>query len=145
MYELLLTVAMITIGIMAGVYLSFSAIVMPALKQVPAEQGAAVMRIINRDILRSVFMLLFWASSLLAIALLLVTEQWLVTGGSALYLFGMLGVTAAFNVPLNNQLAAVTPHTTAQVWRRYLVRWCWWNHCRTVVSTVVLMLFAAAL
>ncbi|NVK54206.1 MAG: DUF1772 domain-containing protein [Alteromonadaceae bacterium] len=143
MEAFLMTLAVITVGLMAGVYVAFSVIVMPALKQVDAENGATVMQIINRDIVSSVFMFLFWLSSLLSLFLLVVSQQWIVKGGCALYLVGMLGVTAVFNVPLNKQLEAVTPHTKLMVWRRYLTRWCWWNHCRTVTSAITLIVFAA--
>ncbi|MDC8829794.1 anthrone oxygenase family protein [Alteromonas gilva] len=144
MYELLLITAVVTIALIAGVYLAFSVIVMPALKQVADEQGSAVMQIINRDILGSVFMWLFWGSSLLSIILLLMSPQWFVKVACVLYLAGMTGVTAAFNVPLNQQLAGATAHTLPLIWRRYLKRWCWWNHCRAVISSVVFIILVVA-
>ena len=59
---------------------------------------------------------------------------YLVAGG-LLYLIGCILVTIVFNVPLNNELAAVKPGNGAgaELWTRYLSAWTAWNHVRTVV------------
>ena len=66
---------------------------------------------------------------------------------SLLYLVGCIGVTMVFNVPLNDALAAARPETpeAASLWARYLKEWVSWNHVRTVVPTLSLALFMAAL
>jgi uncharacterized membrane protein len=67
--------------------------------------------------------------------------------GGVLYVVGMFVVTAVFNVPLNNALAAVAPASgeAGTLWARYLVDWTWWNHVRTVTSTLAFALFIAAI
>jgi uncharacterized membrane protein len=67
--------------------------------------------------------------------------------GCALYLLGCLLVTVAFNVPLNNRLAAADPDSSAAeaLWAHYLSRWTLWNHVRTAASLAAAGLFAMAL
>ena len=68
-----------------------------------------------------------------------------VAAGGAIYALGGIAVTIAFNVPLNNRLAAVDPESEegAAMWQVYLTKWTRWNHVRsiaTIVSTVLLLL-----
>lgn len=60
--------------------------------------------------------------------------------GGALYLLGTLWVTALFNVPRNDTLAAVDPTApdAAVLWTSYLSEWTVWNHVRAAAA------FAAA-
>ena len=60
--------------------------------------------------------------------------------GSLLYLIGMILVTIACNVPLNDALAAVDPSSAdaGPVWSNYVKNWIGWNHVRAIAS------FAAA-
>ncbi len=67
--------------------------------------------------------------------------------GGVLYVIGMFVCTLAFNVPLNDALAAVDPASVegASVWARYLADWTLWNHVRTVSSTLACALFIWAI
>ena len=67
--------------------------------------------------------------------------------GGVLYVLGMFVVTMTFNVPLNNALAAADPASqeAASLWARYLTDWTFWNHVRTVASTLACALFIAAI
>jgi uncharacterized membrane protein len=67
--------------------------------------------------------------------------------GSGAYLAGPLGVTAAFNVPLNNTLAATGNDQAARVWPEYVSAWVRWNHTRTalVVAATTFLSFALVL
>jgi len=53
-------------------------------------------------------------------------------------------VTAVFNVPLNNRLASVEPHSPEMkiLWTFYLSRWTVWNHVRTICCLLAGILFA---
>ncbi|MEG3973812.1 DUF1772 domain-containing protein [Microcoleus sp. herbarium8] len=55
-----------------------------------------------------------------------------------LYLVGTVGVTIAFNVPLNDALAKVDPGSAegARLWAPYLVNWTFWNHVRALAAFV---------
>jgi hypothetical protein len=55
----LLGISAVGCGVIAGVYLAFSAFVMAALRAVSAAAGIAAMRAVNRVILRAPFMRLF--------------------------------------------------------------------------------------
>ena len=57
------------------------------------------------------------------------------------------GVTALGNVPLNDQLAAVsaTDPGALDVWERYLGRWTMWNHVRTAAAMAAALLYSLGL
>jgi uncharacterized membrane protein len=67
--------------------------------------------------------------------------------GSVLYLAGAVGITAAFNVPLNNALAALDPDVpgTEAFWQDYLRRWSAGNHLRTLGCLAAATLYVWAL
>jgi uncharacterized membrane protein len=56
-------------------------------------------------------------------------------------------VTIAFNIPLNNALAAVEPTSGegADLWTRYLSAWTRWNHVRTAAPLLAAATFILAL
>ena len=137
-------------GLMAGTYFAFSSFIMQSLKALDGLEGMRTMNSINEVILRSMFMPLFFVSTVLALALAgggLWTwgesdSLWATVAGS-IYVIGMFGVTAAFNVPLNNALAKAENNSNAeQVWAHYLTMWTRWNSVRAVTS---LLTFAACI
>jgi uncharacterized membrane protein len=124
-------------GLIAGLFFAFSSFMMTALSRIPNEQGINAMQSINvTSIVLTVLSILRWGEPgsvyLLAAALL--------------YLTGFI-VTMAFNVPLNDALAAVEPVSSAgsEVWNAYLSKWTAWNHVRTVTSIGAMILFVFAL
>jgi uncharacterized membrane protein len=68
-------------------------------------------------------------------------------GGAIFYLVGTFLVTILGNVPLNDQLAALsaTDPSASEVWKHYLDRWTMWNHVRTVAAMVAVLLFTLGL
>jgi uncharacterized membrane protein len=141
-------------GLLAGLYFAFSTFIMTALGRIDQAAGISAMNAINTVIVQSLFLPVFLASTLTAAALaVLAPFRWdepgaaLWLAGGVLYVVGMFVVTAVFNVPLNNALAAVQPATSeaGTLWARYLADWTWWNHVRTVTSTLAFALFIAAL
>ncbi len=138
-----LYIAAIGAGLMAGVYFAFSAFIMRSFDRLGAVAAADAMNAINEVILHSGFMILFWVSTGLYAALLLVAlfvdttagRGWLIAAG-LLYVIGMFVCTAAFNVPLNNRLAAVAIDDAAKLeaWPHYLRYWTRWNTLRAVCS-----------
>ena len=108
--------AAIGAGLMAGVYFAFSAFIMTALARLPDASGVAAMQSINRVILRSLFMPLFFATTIASLALAVVAVlRWGEPGavpmlaGGVTYVVGMFLCTAVCNVPLNNALDVVDP------------------------------------
>lgn len=141
-------------GLMAGVYFAFSTFVMTALGRLDQAAGIAAMNAINVDIVRSLFMPLFLGTTAAGAALVVMgalrlSEPGAVSmiAGGGLYVIGMFVVTVAFNVPLNDALAAVQPSSpeAGVVWAAYLKDWVLWNHVRTVASAVASALFIVAL
>ena len=141
-------------GLMAGVYFAFSTFIMTALGRLDQAAGIAAMNAINVDIVRSLFMPLFLGTTMAGAALVLMAMLRLsepgavsMIAGGGLYVIGMFVVTIAFNVPLNNALAAAQPSAPEArlVWANYLKDWVFWNHVRTVASLVASALFVAAL
>ena len=150
----LLFVSAVGCGLMAGVYFAFSVFVMTALSRIPAASGVAAMNSINVVILRSLFMPLFFGTTVAALVVAaLALLRWGTPGapamlaGGVLYVLGMFVVTMARNVPLNSALQAADPSSAdgAAVWARYLREWTLWNHVRTVASTAACAAFIAAL
>jgi len=141
-------------GLLAGLYFAFSTFIMTALGRIDQAAGISAMNAIDVVIVRSLFMPVFLGSTLTSLALaVLAPFRWDEPGaamwlaGGVLYVVGMFVVTAVFNVPLNNALAAVQPATSeaGTLWARYLVDWTWWNHVRTITSTLAFVLFVAAI
>lgn len=147
--SLLLLVAMVGCGVLAGVFFAFSAFVVRALVELPGSDGANAMRSINRVIVRTSFLPLFFGTAIAA----LVSAVWslsrgedrsvLVSAAAALYVFGAVATTIVGNVPLNNRLESSAGD--AEAWRRYVRAWSAWNHVRTLASAGACACFGWAL
>lgn len=145
--NILLWFSAISVGLMAGVYFTFSAFMMRALDAIEPPAGMLAMQSINRIIVQSSFLPIFFASTLACIALCVIAVTDLANAGSfwalvgsATYVFGMFVVTLIGNVPLNNRLEAVSADGPEgrEMWSLYLKKWTAWNHIRTIACTVSL-------
>ena len=141
-------------GVMSGVYFAFSTFIMASFARLAPDAGIAAMNAINLQIVRSPFMPLFLATTLVAVGLAgyalfhwSAPWGWAALAGGTLYVFGMFGVTMAFNVPLNDALAAhpFSGGGDAEIWARYLRDWTFWNHVRTLASLGASILFVVSL
>ena len=138
---------------MAGLLFAFSNFVMKALLLLPPEQGMAAMQLINITILNPLFFLLFFGTAILCAVLGVHSVlQWQNAGstwllaGCALYLAGVIGVTMAFNVPLNDALAGAKPSAAmaGEVWPSDTEAWLFWNHDRALLSVASAASFTLA-
>jgi uncharacterized membrane protein len=150
----LLWIAAIGCGVIAGLFFTFSTFVITALDRTGYANGIVAMNSINVVILKSLFIPVFYATTLASLLLAgLSLFQWRDGGATALlaggiiYVVGMFGVTVIFNVPLNNALAATDPSSAdaAGMWARYVRDWNLWNHVRTIASLIAAILFVFAL
>lgn len=151
---LLLIVAAIGSGMMAGLFFIFSNTIMTALDRLPDGGGVPAMQRINEVILNPLFFALFFGTGVLGIALLVYFLAHLdqpgalmACIGAVVYLVGSIGVTMVCNVPLNNKLMAVKQdarNLTAH-WLAYRGPWTQWNHVRTVACLVAAAAFAISL
>ena len=146
--------AAIGCGVAGGIYFIFSVTVMSSLGRIAPEAGIAAMNAMSADIVRSAFMPLFIGTTIAGTALAILSLfQWSEPGslailaGGLIYFAGMFIVTVAFNVPLNNSLAAIDPKSAdgLSFWATYLRDWTLWNHVRTAASIAASVLFTAAL
>ena len=148
----MLLLATVGSGLMCGLFYSFSDFIMKAFSRLPTANGIASMQSINLVIVKRSFLGVFFGTGVLVVLALVI--GWNNMGdfarifsivGAMVYIIGCLGVTIAFNVPLNNRLAVVDPNSEEgeQVWNIYLVEWVKWNHVRsisTLLSTLALMM-----
>ena len=150
----LLWFATISAGIMAGVYFTFSVFVMRSLDAMTGTTGMAAMQSINRIILKSAFLPLFFLSSLACAALVALelmdrtaAGATAMLAGGAAYVLGMFVVTVIGNVPLNNRLEATNADgaEAREMWALYRRRWTAWNHVRTLACTACAILLTMAL
>lgn len=148
MMSALILLAALGSGLVAGFFFAFSAVIMASLARLPAPQGIAAMNAINVVVLNPWFFAAFFGTALLCL-LLTVTNfaSPYIVAGSAIYILGVIVVTMAFNVPLNNALAKVAPESAegAALWKRYLSVWTAWNHVRTVAPLAACALLILAL
>ena len=136
-------------GLMAGIYLVFSVVIMKSLATLTPDKGIEAMNAINQVILKTAFMSLFFGSTVIALLMVLTAAWfWGVPGASAalaaglIYLVGMFASTAIGNVPLNNALATVSGNgeEAVRVWNRYLTHWTRWNTSRTICSAATMVI-----
>ena len=146
----------VTTGLMSGLLYGWSVSVIPGTKRVPAGNYVDTMQHINRAIINPAFVVPFMGIPLVLGAAAVVQFRagdhrrgWLLTGATATYLVGVLGVTVGGNVPLNDALDAfdLRGSTSDAVERRrttYERPWNRWHHLRTVASVGSFTLAAAA-
>lgn len=141
-------------GIMGGLFFVFSTTIMTALGRIAPASGIAAMQAINVVIQNPIFFVAFFGPALLSIVLVVaalagwpVGSPLAIYAGAAFYLIGIIAVTMAFNVPMNNALDAANPASAegANLWSTYLSNWTAWNHVRTVAGIAGCISFILAL
>jgi uncharacterized membrane protein len=154
-WALLLTfVASIGSLLVSGVLFAFSSFVIAGLARIAPAQGIAAMQSINVTVITTSFMLAFLGTGLVCV--LLGASSYFRRGrpgatltavASLTYVVGCIGVTLAFNVPLNDGLARVQSGTAdaTAYWLRFIPEWLAWNHVRTVASFAAGIFFVYAL
>lgn len=146
--------AAIGCGIIGGAFFAFSSFIMRSLARIPAPEGIRAMQSINIVVINPWFMIPFFGTALLSIALAVLAVMGLaepeaiyLLAGSVLYLLGVIVVTIAGNVPLNNELAAANAESADghAIWERYLSRWTMLNTLRTVAALAASACFIGAM
>jgi len=138
--------AVVTTAGAGGVYLGFSAMVMPALHG--SRAAADTMNSINERATRSAFMIVFLGSLVTCVIAGALAVFRLPQPSAALVLTGAVGgfvafvITAAVNVPLNNRLAG---ESTGDAYTRFEGDWRRANAWRGVISLAGALLMGAGL
>lgn len=141
-------------GVAGGVYFAFSAMVMPALRSLPASQAVPAMQHINRSAVRLPFMVVFFGCAVASLAALIMeltsaagapaSTSRIVGAGLALAAFG---VTIVRNVPLNNALALIAPDALDMDarWNIFSRAWSLANHGRATAAVAATVILADSL
>ncbi|WP_134325367.1 DUF1772 domain-containing protein [Cumulibacter soli] len=146
--DALLVAAVVTNGLLAGLFFAFACAITPALRRVDDRTYVRAFRAINSSILNPVFMVVFLGAPATAIigAIARVgadvphSSGWVIAGGilSALTFL----ITAMANVPLNQGLDRADVDTDAQqhaARETFEARWNRWNLARTLTSALCIL------
>jgi uncharacterized membrane protein len=141
-------------AIIGGVFFAFSSFVMKALSRLPSHEGIAAMQSINVVVLNPSFLGVFMGTTVISVLVAaLAIKGWaspsapFFLAGAMLYVAGTFLVTGFGNVPLNNQLAAVSASDPGaiRVWEHYLDRWTMLNTIRTIAAIAAVTMFTVGL
>ena len=152
--DVLAVAAILGSAIISGVFFAFSSFVMKALAKLPSSEGIAAMQSINVVVLNWSFLGVFMGTTAISgVVAALAAKEWAMPSapyflaGALLYLVGTFLVTGLGNVPLNNQLAAVSSADpdAVPVWEHYLDRWTSLNTIRTGAAAAAVLLFTIGL
>jgi uncharacterized membrane protein len=150
----MLILLIILTGLMAGIYLAFSAVIMKSLNELPALHAAQAMNKINDVIVNTIFLPIFFGSTLWHAGLIVWSfADWqngtsgLIISSALIYIVGMFLVTAFGNVPMNNKLKASESNEALLVdyWKKYHHSWTRLNHIRTLSCIASCALLIASL
>jgi uncharacterized membrane protein len=146
--------ALIGSALIAGIFLAFSSFIMKALARLPASQGITAMQSINVAVLNPVFLGVFMGTAIISLLVtILAVRGWEMPAapyylvGAILYIVGTFMLTGMGNVPLNNQLAAISAKDPAasDSWQHYLDRWTRLNTIRTLSATAAAVVMLVGL
>jgi len=133
-------------GLTAGLCFAFASFVMTGFDRLGSEGAIRAMQAINAAILRSVAMVVWFGTAVLAVVVaVLATEQrGVVIPAAALYVVGAILITGLGNVPRNEALDEVDPSgpDADAEWQRYRLVWGRWNLVRTGVLVLATVGFA---
>jgi uncharacterized membrane protein len=140
-------------GVLGGALFAFSALVLPALRRMPARESIRAMQSMNAVAPRSLLMVPLAGSAIgsavVGIQVLAAGDVngWGLRAAGALLGLGAFAVTAAASVPLNSSLAALDADELAAsaAWAAYVRSWTRWNHVRTVAATLSAVALATSL
>lgn len=150
--NILILLALLGSGLMAGVFYVFSVSVMSALARIPSHEGIRAMQSINKTIINPLFLGSFMGTAIISLILVVMGISGHLQAGTScfvtgalLYIVGTFILTAAGNVPMNDKLDTVDPTSGDAYWKIYLRNWTRLNHIRTACSLTACALFAIGL
>ncbi|WP_421593558.1 DUF1772 domain-containing protein [Shinella sp. M27] len=152
LFPILTFLAILATALNAGLFFIFSVCIMAAFARLSPAEGAAAMNAINAVIQNPLFFSAFFGATLLSLVLAIIgyiqggATGLMAMAGGIVFLVAVFGVTAVFNVPLNDALAAAPAGSPEQatLWQRYLDVWVMWNHVRTLGSLAAVALLTLA-
>jgi uncharacterized membrane protein len=126
-------------GVNAGMFYSWSAMVMPAVGELPTGEGISAMQELNSAAPAPFTVAAFGTAALCAVLIIrafgvrgTVRGRWVLVGAT-LFLTAAIVVTFAVNVPLSYAIDQLTPAETSNgEWGDLHTGWVWANHLRTL-------------
>lgn len=137
-----------------GALFTFSNFTIEGLKRLPPSHGAAAMQAINKQAPTPLFMLILFGTGAAVVALGVRAVMNLDDPASvyqlvaaALYVVGVVFLTAGYHVPRNDRLDALDPNSAEGIayWAVYLKEWVRMNHIRTIAPLAAAALLAVSL
>jgi uncharacterized membrane protein len=153
---ILLVIAAITTGLMAGLFSAWSYAVSPGLARVDNATFIAAMQAMNRAILNPIFLFCFMGTAFLLPLNVylqyrssLPTRFWLLLAAAVIYIVGVIGITMGGNVPLNEaldafRLDAASPQEIVRQRQAFEAPWNRLNALRTIASLLAFALTVVA-
>ncbi len=150
MNAIILIIATLSSGLMAGLFYAWSVSVTPGLAQVGNANYLQAFQSMNRAILNPVFFIVFIGSAILLPLLSYLYYQspvnarfWYILLATGLYLVGVIAVTIFGNVPLNNTLEALqvesmSPEQMTSFRLGFENTWNKLNSIRTICSSLAI-------
>lgn len=151
--SVVLSVAIVTNGLLAGLFFVFAVAICPGLRAVDDRSFVTAFRAINIAIVNPLFLLVFFAGPITAVGatvLVLIPQP-----SNATVIWALLGVVGAVltffttvirNVPLNNALERTpiaTPEQQHSAREAFETPWATRNLARTLTSVLALISYAA--
>lgn len=150
---LVLAVAIVANGLLAGLFFAFACAIVPAFRRLDDRAYVHAFRAINAAILNPWFLTVFATAPLGAVAAV-ATEVWWGSGERLALLVAAAGcsvvafvITAAANVPRNRELERARADTEAgcaAARARFEAPWRRWNVLRTLTAVIAFALFVVA-
>lgn len=151
--NILLSLATICTGLMAGLFFSWSCSVVPGLAKVTDCNYLAAMQSINREIQNAYFFSCFFGALVLLVISTFMAWQpghhdfrfWCLLAATLIYAFGVVGLTIAGNVPLNDllenfDLKNASPESMAAMRLKFESPWNNFNLIRAIGAVVSFVL-----
>ena len=141
-------------GTAAGTFFTFSTFTIKGLKRLAPAQGAAAMQAINKEAPTPLYMLLLFGTGAACLVLMIYAALHLQDSASryqliacALYIVGVVLLTAGYHVPRNNVLDGLDPNSAEGIayWATYLEEWVRMNHVRTIAPLLAAVLLTVSL
>ncbi|HLS24353.1 MAG TPA: anthrone oxygenase family protein [Beutenbergiaceae bacterium] len=153
-YASVLVAAVVTTGLVAGLFFAFTFAVMRGLGRTDDVTAVHAMRAINAAILNGWFLSIFIGTPVLLVIAALLTWSAFPAGALPTLLVALgcylatLVITGRVHVPLNMALAAAGVDTAADLRRAragFERPWVWWNMVRTSTSVAAFVAVATSL
>jgi len=146
--KMILFLTTIVMGLTAGIFYCWSISVTRGLALLPDKEYITAFQALNRAILNPMFLLCFMGLVFLLPLSAFTTWHkplpaafWLLCAASLIYIIGVMGVTMAGSVPMNDALdkfnaAAASPSDLAATRAGFEAQWNFLNNIRTVSCVV---------